>query len=473
MLSVMSNMSESVPATFREQTVAARRVPAFFTALGERRTWLELAYALVALPIGIAGFVFTVVTVSVSGGMVAVTLVGIPMLAATGLASRWLGFQWRRAANAWLGWQIAAPEPFRSRPGFLGWIRSCLTDGTTWRSRLYFALKLPLGIASFVTATVCYAIGGWGLTYWIWHRWLPCQADSEGVHCQRNSGLWNGARLDTIPTMLLLVLIGIVVLLIAPWVVRAMVALDRRAIRALLGPSSTSRLAELEHSRAHAVDDAAATLRRIERDLHDGTQARLVALAMNIGLAKEKIAEGAADSDGFNRAEALTLLDSAHATAKDAIAEVRDLARGIHPPVLDAGLDAALRTLAAHSAVPMRVHTAIEPRPSPSIETIAYFCAAELMTNIAKHARARHGSVDVRTIGDRLRLQVADDGVGGASIRPGGGLAGLRERIRTVDGRLTVDSPPGGQTTITVELPLAAEPALGPGAARSDRGPDA
>lgn len=468
MLDTMNEMNDSalattVPRARCERPAVARRVPVFFTALGGRRAWLELAYALVALPVGIGGFVFTVVTVSVSGGMVAVALVGIPTLAATGLASRWLGYHWRLAANSWLGWAIDAPEPFRGDPGFLGWIRSCLADGTAWRSRLYFVLKLPLGIASFVTATVLYAIGAWGLTYWFWYRWLPCRADSEGVHCQRNTGLWNGAHLDSVPTMLLLVLIGIVALLIAPWAVRAILALDRLAMQALLGPSSASRVAELEHSRAHAVDDAAATLRRIERDLHDGTQARLVALAMNIGLAKEKIAEGTAESAGSTgsddaaRTDALTLLDRAHATAKDAIAEVRDLARGIHPPVLDAGLDVALGTLAAHSAVPVRVHTAIDPRPTPSIETIAYFCAAELMTNIAKHSHAGHGTVDVRTVGDRLRLQVADDGVGGASMRAGGGLAGLRERIRTVDGRLTVDSPPGGPTTITVELPLAAE----------------
>jgi signal transduction histidine kinase len=201
------------------------------------------------------------------------------------------------------------------------------------------------------------------------------------------------------------------------------------------------------------VDDSAATLRRIERDLHDGTQARLVALAMNVGLAKEKLAEGG------DPAEAAALLDRAHTTAKDAIAEVRDLARGIHPPVLDAGLDAALATLCAHSAVPVELRTQLGARPSPAIETIAYFCAAELITNVAKHSGARRAVLDAGTVDGQLRLSVSDDGCGGAHLGGGSGLTGLSDRVRTVDGRLTVDSPPGGPTTVTVDLPLEARSA--------------
>jgi signal transduction histidine kinase len=204
----------------------------------------------------------------------------------------------------------------------------------------------------------------------------------------------------------------------------------------------------LEHTRAQAVDDSAATLRRIERDLHDGTQARLVTLAMNVGLAKEKLAEGG------DPAQARALLETAHSTAKDAILELRDLARGIHPPVLDAGLDTALATLAAHSAVPIRLRTALSVRPDPAIETIAYFCAAEMITNVAKHSGASDAVLDARTAGDVLRLQVSDDGRGGALVGSGSGLTGLSERVRTVDGRLSVDSPTGGPTVVTVELPL-------------------
>ena len=174
----------------------------------------------------------------------------------------------------------------------------------------------------------------------------------------------------------------------------------------------------------------------------------MVAVAMNVGLAREKLAEGG------NPEEATKLLDTAHTTAKQAIVELRDLARGIHPPVLDAGLDTALATLAAHSTVPVRLSTAIDDRPEPAIETMAYFCAAELLTNVAKHSGARNAAIDVRTVGGRLRLLVIDDGRGGARVGAGTGLAGLAERVATVDGRLTVDSPPGGPTTVMVDVPL-------------------
>lgn len=170
---------------------------------------------------------------------------------------------------------------------------------------------------------------------------------------------------------------------------------------------------------------------------------------MNVGLAREKLAEGG------DPAEASRLLDTAHTTAKEAIVELRDLARGIHPPVLDAGLDAALATLAAHSSTPVAV-TAIADRPDPAIETMAYFCAAELITNSVKHSAAGRITVDARTAAGRLRLQVADDGHGGARMGAGSGLRGLAERVATVDGTVRIDSPDGGPTAITVELPLHA-----------------
>jgi signal transduction histidine kinase len=427
-----------------------RPVRTFFTALFTKRTWAELLYALVALPMGVFGFTFEVVTLSVSGAMM-VTFVGLPLLAGTGLASRYIGWQWRAGVNQLLGWDIAAPPRFRPNPGLFGWLGSCLKDGTAWRARLYMALKLPLGIASFVAATVFYVYGLGGITYSIWRPFLPCSYDAPDHTCHRGTEMWNGHYIDTTGPIVLTALSGLILLLLAPWVVRGVLAVDKLAMRALLGPSWTSqRVEELEQTRAQAVDDSAATLRRIERDLHDGTQARLVALAMNVGLAKEKLAEGG------DPAEAAALLDRAHSTAKDAIAEVRDLARGIHPPVLDAGLDAALATLAAHSAVPVELRAQLATRPSPSIETIAYFCAAELITNVAKHSGARRALVDVRTTGDRLRLQVTDDGHGGAQPGAGSGLSGLNDRVRTVDGRLDVDSPAGGPTIVTVDLPLEA-----------------
>jgi signal transduction histidine kinase len=210
---------------------------------------------------------------------------------------------------------------------------------------------------------------------------------------------------------------------------------------------------ELEQTRAHAVDDSAARLRRIERDLHDGAQAQMVAVAMKLGLAREKLggtATGTAQSD-LDRA--LELVDAAHRSAKEAIIELRDLARGIHPPVLDQGLGTALTTLAARSDVPVDLVIDLAERPSAAIETIAYFCAAELLTNAAKHSGARHVTLEVVHVPGLLRVRVSDDGSGGARIEARGGLAGLDERVRTVDGRLQVASPPHGPTVVTVELP--------------------
>jgi signal transduction histidine kinase len=212
----------------------------------------------------------------------------------------------------------------------------------------------------------------------------------------------------------------------------------------------------LEQARTHTVDASAATLRRIERDLHDGTQAQLVALAMRLGMAKEKLAD---TNDDIDLGRVRELVDEAHRGAKEAIAELRDIARGIHPPALDIGLEGALATLAARSAVPSELTMGLRTRPTPAIEAIAYFCVAELLANVAQHAQASRASVSCAQQGTWLRLVVRDDGRGGAQLSTIGssssGLAGLIDRVRAVDGRLNIVSPPGGPTVVTVDLPLS------------------
>ncbi len=224
-----------------------------------------------------------------------------------------------------------------------------------------------------------------------------------------------------------------------------------------LQQDSVYRVQELERSRARVVDDSAARLRRIERDLHDGAQAQMVAVAMKLGLAREKLGTidqaTAAGAAGADLARVLELVDAAHRGAKEAITELRDLARGIHPPVLDQGLGAALATLTAGSDPPVELAVDLPERPSAAIESIAYFCAAELLTNIAKHSSARHATLEAVHVPGLLRLRVSDDGTGGARPEIRGGLAGLADRIKTVDGRLQITSPPGGPTTVTIELP--------------------
>jgi signal transduction histidine kinase len=220
-----------------------------------------------------------------------------------------------------------------------------------------------------------------------------------------------------------------------------------------LQQDSVRRVRELEQSRAYLVDDSAARLRRIERDLHDGAQARMVAVTMKLGLAMKKLG-GMIDGTGQTDLDrVLELVVAAHRGAKEAITELRDLARGIHPPVLDQGLGIALTTLAARSDVPVELVIDLPERPSAAIETIAYFCAAELLTNVAKHSGARHATLEAVHAPGLLRVRVSDDGSGSARIEARGGLAGLTERIRTVDGRLQLSSPPGGPSVVTVELP--------------------
>jgi signal transduction histidine kinase len=204
------------------------------------------------------------------------------------------------------------------------------------------------------------------------------------------------------------------------------------------------------------VDDAAAALRQVERDLHDGAQVRLAALAMGLGMAREKLGDDGQPLDADQMARVRGLVESAHHSAKEALVELRDLARGIHPPVLDAGLADALATLAARSLIPVELTADIAERATPAIETIAYFCAAELLANAVKHSGANQVTVDVAQRGQTLRLRVADDGTGGADPARGSGLPGLMQRVRTVDGSLDLSSPAGGPTVVTIELPLRA-----------------
>ena len=230
-------------------------------------------------------------------------------------------------------------------------------------------------------------------------------------------------------------------------------SLEERAARAEAERDAQARIAaaaerarELQDRRARAVDESAARLRRIERDLHDGAQVRLAALAMTLGEIKENLEQAGDD-------RTLALAGAAHQNAKDTLAELRDLARGIHPPVLDRGLGPALGILAGTSAIPVALTVAVTERPSPAIEAMAYFCTAELLANVTKHSGARHVTISVAEPGSGLTLTVTDDGDGGARLVPGGGLAGLLERVQTVDGRLEVASPPGGPTIVTIELP--------------------
>jgi len=243
---------------------------------------------------------------------------------------------------------------------------------------------------------------------------------------------------------------GIALLYAARWLTGALARLDTRTATVLLGPSReeelTRRVEDLTESRTGLVDAVDAERRRIERDLHDGAQQRLVSLAVNLGLAKAVLTDLPED--------ARQVIDEAHREAKEAIEELSGLVRGLHPAVLeDRGLDAALSGIAARAPIPVRVKVDVPSRPSPTIEAVAYFVVSEALTNVVKHAEASSAEVTVERFGKTLLVVISDDGVGGAEPTGGTGLAGLAKRVASVDGTLSVDSPAGGPTVITVELP--------------------
>jgi signal transduction histidine kinase len=412
----------------------------------------EQLYLLLVAGISFASAVVVYATL-VATPVAIITIVGIPvLLTLVGLevqAARGLGLAHRRLLANLFGVHIDPPRPFRPRPGRVGWVRSTVTDSVGWRSVAHILLTFPLKVAALWLTVVGWAMAVFSVTYpfW-WAAFNPRNTDAQGrVH---RSGIqireWFA---DSVPRALLVAAFGLAIAWVVPWIARGIVALDRVALPALLGPGVAERqVADVEQRRAHAVEDSAAALRRVERDLHDGAQARLVAVAMQLDMARERLVD---DDDS---AAALALVEQAHRNATDAIAELREVTRSIHPPALDRGLDTALATLAARSPVPVRLHVALDARPTQAVETIAYFCATELLTNVAKHSGARRAALDVTSSGGWLRLQVTDDGTGGAIVAPGGGLAGLASRVGTVYGRLTVQSPVGGPTVVTVDLPL-------------------
>ncbi|WP_079143702.1 sensor histidine kinase [Streptomyces luteocolor] len=382
-------------------------------------TWKELAHLLVNLPVGIVGFVYAVTALALGVGLT-VTVIGLPLLATGLLGARLFGRAERARARKLLGVRIDEPSPM-PRPaghGFLSWLWSSLKDSVGWRTLLYAFVRLPWGVLTFAVVMVGFFV------------------------------LWP----------------------VLSFIARGLTNVDRAMVRGLLCPSDEleRRIAELESDRGVVVDTAAADLRRIERDLHDGAQARLVALAMGLGLAKEKLLE--------DPEVAASMVDEAHGEVKLALQELRDLARGIHPAVLtDRGLNAALSAVASRCTVPVQVTADLPARPAAAIEGIAYFTVSELLQNVSKHSGARSASVEVWRADERLLIQVWDDGRGGARLDGGTGMAGLADRLGAVDGLFVIDSPPGGPTTITAELPWRDRAATGdaaagsPGARRPDR----
>ncbi|MBK5331377.1 MAG: sensor domain-containing protein [Ilumatobacteraceae bacterium] len=415
-----------------------------FAPLAKARTWSASLHLLLDMPLGIAWFVIAIVGLSVGVGLVVVALVGLAVLAATVFAGRLIGIVERTRAEALLGIQVTSP-PARVRPeGTWAGLRSFLTDPVGWKGLGYGMLMLPLGIMNFTIVVTMWAIALAGTTYPVWGWAVPTNfGDNHVLHGWLKAGYISGTFV-----------VGVLMLIAAPRVIRGLAAMDGGLIKGLLGGSPTAELRQrvetLTVSRDASVDIAETERRRIERDLHDGVQAQLVTLAMDLGMARQKLESGD-DADPA----VLALVERAHDDSKRAVADLRNLVRGIHPAVLtDRGLDAAVSALAARSPISVEVHISLPTRPPATVESTAYFVIAEALTNAAKHSGASVVHIDGSIVAGMLRVEIRDDGRGGASVEHGGGLAGLASRVAANEGRLRVASPVGGPTTVLAELPL-------------------
>jgi signal transduction histidine kinase len=426
--------------TLRERD-GSRRSPLRnpFKLLISSEPWLALLFMLSSFALGVFWFVVLTTLISTGGGLL-ITLIGFPILVGTFYLWVYGARFERHRVRALLGVRIDDPyRPLPDEPWF-GRLKARLGDRYVWFDLLYLFILFPVGIVEFVIATVALSLPLAFLTLPGWY-WI-----ADGAV------FFDGYQVDTLPIALAFSVIGIPFLLALPYVLVGVGRGHAWLARNLLGTNRerelSARVDQLTVSRSRALDYSVGDLRRIERDLHDGAQQRLVKLSMDLGMAKEKIAT---DPEA-----AQVLINEAHEEAKRAMVEIRNLARGIHPAVLtDRGLDAAVSALAGRSPVPVTVHSNLDGtgRLPEVVESSAYFIIAEALTNIARHSSATESSVRIRKRDDMLAIDIDDNGSGGADMSRGTGLEGMLDRATAIDGTLTIESPPGGPTHIHVELP--------------------
>jgi signal transduction histidine kinase len=403
------------------------------------RTYGGIAYLLLALPLGIAEFVFLITALSLGAGL-AITLIGIPILIATVFAWRWVAQLERRLIGALTGRVI--PDPYRPSPaeGSI-WRRllARLADPATWKDLLFLLLQFPLGALAFIVTAGVLSVGVAALlapfTFW---------AIPDGI----NVGV---AVADTLPEALILGVLGAVVLGLG---IPALGALARgygAYAELLLGsnadPVLTAQVSDLRDARSRIIEAADAERRRIERDLHDGAQQRLVALSLTLRMAEKRVEQGDPES--------AELVRSAGEEAGLALKELRDLARGIHPAILtNRGLAAALEDLAGRAPIPVKVVATPDRRLPEQVESAVYFVVSECLANVGKHADARSATIAAVAGDGAVEVMVSDDGVGGAELGNGSGLQGLEDRVGALEGTISVDSPPGNGTRVLCRIPL-------------------
>ena len=403
-------------------------------------TYGGIAYLLLALPLGLAEFTFLVTTIALGTGL-AITLIGIPILIAAVYASRWIAQLERRLIAALTGRVIADPyRPVATDASISRRLGGRLADPATWKDLVFLLLQLPLGAVAFLVTATVLSVGVAALfaplTFW---------AIPDGIEL-------GFVVVDTLPEAIVLSLVGALVLRLGIPALGALSRLYCAYAELLLGsnadPVLTAQVSDLRDARSRIIEAADAERRRIERNLHDGAQQRLVALSLTLRMAEKRAEQG--------DPEAAELVRNAGEEAGLALKELRDLARGIHPAILtNRGLAAALQDLAGRAAIPVEVTAAPSERLPDQVEAAVYFVVSECLANVGKHAQAKRAVIEVKVRDSELEVVVSDDGVGGAEPRNGSGFQGLRDRVGALEGTLSVDSPSGGGTRVLATIPLA------------------
>jgi len=429
-------------STARRRPLSLNGIRRLVQSILDGRTYGRILYLLLALPLGVAEFTFLVTAISFGFGT-AITLIGIPVLVGSVYAWRWIADVERRLIGRLTEVEIASP--YRPDPvGGRWWtgFAARLADPATWKDLAFLLLQFPLGILSF---SVTVAVFGFGLRLLIAPVYYEPFADGDWI-------AW--LNVDTLGVALALVPVGALILFVGIPALGALGRLYGWLALQLLGsnadPELTAQVTELQGARSRIIAAADNERRRIERDLHDGAQQRLVALALNLRMAEQRAADG--------DPTAVDLIRGAGEEANLALKELRDLARGIHPAILtNRGLPAALEDLASRATLPVEVVASPDERLPGAVEAAAYFVVSECLANIGKHAQAEEATVAVSERDGVVTVEVSDDGIGGAELNGGTGMQGLADRVGALNGSLAVDSTPGVGTRVTAVIPLSDE----------------
>lgn len=401
------------------------------------RSWKilnDMAFLLLSGVLGIMWFVVAIVGFTV-GVSLLVILIGVPILGATIGLMVWGANMERARMRVFLG--IDIPSPYIELPRDGGRIKRglrALRTAALWRDIAYLLILFPVGLVEMGIA------------------WIPVQfliAPVVTLLGGQNSILW--WQIESLPEALFAILVGLILIVPISLLINLTAMLHGEFAKRLLAQSNeeilTERVEELTESRSAVMRAMYLERRRIERDLHDGAQQRLVSLAMDLGRARDRM-----ESDDMSNARELVV--QSHEETKAVLKELRDLVRGIHPAVLsDRGLDAAISAIAGRSSIPVSVDVTLPKRQPDEVEGTAYFVVVEALTNIAKHSHATEAHVSITRDGGWMRIEISDNGLGGADPARGSGLSGLRDRIQALDGRLHIESPNGGGTRLMVEIP--------------------